>query len=81
VSIPFKLGVQFFETRSDGEMGENWIALNYKQLFENEFEDWYTDETLWPQKRTRKLFNEWFEVECHSVLIDTVGGNIFDDEV
>ena len=65
----------------DAENLEEWISLNFKQLFESEIEDWYTDESLWPKNRTRKLFDEWFDVECHSVLIDTVDGKIIDDEV
>lgn len=39
-----------------------------------------TDESLWPKKRNLSLFYEWFEMECHSVLIDTVGTPIEDDE-
>ena len=54
----------------DAENLEEWISLNFEQLFESEIEDWYTDESLWPKNRTRKLFDEWFDVECHSVLID-----------
>lgn len=65
----------------DAEKLEEWISLNFKQLFESELEDWYTDESLWPKKRNRKLFNEWFEVQCHSVLIDTVGSQVVDDEL
>jgi len=65
----------------DAENLEEWISLNFKQLFESEIEDWYTDESLWPKNRTRKLFDEWFDVECHSVLIDTVDGKIIDDEI
>ncbi|MDA9761917.1 hypothetical protein N9C84_02485 [Desulfobacterales bacterium] len=65
----------------DAENLEEWISLNYEQLFESEIEDWYTDESLWPKNRTRKLFDEWFDVECHSVLIDTVDGKIIDDEI
>ena len=65
----------------DAERFEEWVSLNFKQLFESELEDWYTDESLWPKKRNRKLFNEWFEMNCHSVLIDTVGGKIVDDEI
>ena len=57
------------------------ISLNFEQLFESEIEDWYTDESLWPKNRNRKLFDEWFDVECHSVLIDTVDGKIIDDEI
>ena len=65
----------------DAEKLEEWISLNFEQLFESEIEDWYTDESLWPKNRTRKLFDEWFDVECHSVLIDTVDGKIIDDEI
>jgi len=64
----------------DAENLEEWISLNFKQLFESEIEDWYTDESLWPKNRNRKLFDEWFEVECHSVIIDTADGKIIDDE-
>ncbi|TVQ06789.1 MAG: hypothetical protein EA359_00735 [Balneolaceae bacterium] len=56
-----------------------WVNRNYKELFEAELEEWYTDATLWPKPLTLKLFREWFDVECHSVLIDTVGGEIIDD--
>ncbi|MCP3888985.1 MAG: hypothetical protein GY702_08955 [Desulfobulbaceae bacterium] len=48
---------------------------------ESEIEDWYTDESLWPKNRDRKLFDEWFDVECHGVLIYTVGSKIIDDEI
>ncbi|RZB35214.1 MAG: hypothetical protein SRB1_00982 [Desulfobacteraceae bacterium Eth-SRB1] len=65
----------------DAEKLEEWISLNFKQLFESELEDWYTDESLWPKKRNRKLFDEWFEVQCHSALIDTVDSKIIDDEI
>ena len=57
-----------------------WVKRNYAALFESEPDDWYTDPSLWPQHRTLELFHEWFEVECHTVLIDTVGGALYDDE-
>lgn len=65
----------------ESENIERWISANFLQLFESELEDWYTDESLWPKKRNRKVFDEWFEVEFHSVIIDTVGGKIYDDEL
>lgn len=64
----------------DAEEYETWIGLNYEAIFEDELDGWYTDETLWPENRTKQLFDEWIEVECHSVLIDTVEGDIYDDE-
>ena len=60
---------------------DRWIKRNYKTVFEEELEGWYTDPSLWPNNRTLKLFWEWFDVECHSVLIDTVGGAIYDDDM
>ncbi len=57
-----------------------WIKANFAALFEAELEGWYTDETLWPQRRTLKLFYEWFAVECHTVIEDTVGMPIKDEE-
>ncbi|MEX2488341.1 MAG: hypothetical protein WD356_02315 [Pseudomonadales bacterium] len=65
----------------DGEAAvARWIEANFDVLFESELEGWYTDPGLWPKKRTLELFREWFEVEYHSVVVDTVGGAIHDDE-
>lgn len=60
---------------------KEWIKRNFKMIFEHELEGWYTDEGLWPQKRTMKLFYQWFDVECHTVIEDTVGLPIEDDEI
>jgi len=68
-------------TDGDAENVDKWIHQNHKVLFESELEDWYTDEKLWPEKRDLKTFKEWFDVECHSVIMDTVGGEIYDDEI
>lgn len=65
----------------DADAFDEWLSLNYMILFENELEDWYTDESLWPKDRNRKIFDEWFNVECHSVLIDTVGSEIVDEDI
>lgn len=56
-----------------------WIELNYETLFENELDGWYTDESIWPKKRTLSLFYKWFEIECHTVIEDTVGTAIIDE--
>jgi hypothetical protein len=58
----------------------NWVERNDQALFEAELEGWYTDPTLWPQERTFRLFQTWFDVECYSVVVDMVGGDIYDDE-
>ena len=61
------------EVADSDEALAQWIALNFEALFEQELEAWYTDESVWPTGRTLRLFLEWFEVECHSVLVDTPG--------
>lgn len=70
---------------SDAEAGTGnasaWIKANWRMLFENELEGWYTDPDLWPQKRTLKLFHAWFDVECHTIIEDIVGGPIFDEDI
>jgi hypothetical protein len=57
-----------------------WINSNYKALFENELVGWFTDENLWPEKRDLDLFHEWFDVEYHSIVVDTAGLPIEDDK-
>ncbi len=68
-------------TNTDAENLQRWLTLNFKTLFQNELDGWYTDESLWPRRLTRKMFNAWFDVECHTVLLDTVGGAMMDDEI
>ena len=63
-----------------GKEMRRWVRANYQNLWETELEGWYTDDALWPKNRTLKEFDRWFEVECHSVLIDTVGGPLIDDD-
>ncbi len=71
------------EEDADGPdaLKEEWVSLNYEALFENELEGWYTDESLWPQDRTLDLFYKWFDVECHTVIIDTIGSPIENEEI
>lgn len=59
---------------------EEWLRMNYEALFESELESWYSDEGLWPKDRSLTLFREWFDVECCTEIVDTVGSAIQDDE-
>lgn len=68
------------EDAEDERTFEAWLSTNYLALFETELDGWYTDESLWPSELTRELFDNWFTVELHTVLVDTVGGEIYDDE-
>jgi hypothetical protein len=57
------------------------IKKIYLQIFEFELFAWYTPEELWPQKRTWKMFQEWFEVEINSEVFDLVEGDIEKEEM
>jgi hypothetical protein len=67
---------------ADGDAAvRRWIELNYQALFESELSAWYTDPELWPEPRTLATFDEWFGVEYHSMIVDTVDGEIQDEEI
>lgn len=59
---------------------EEWVIINYQALFEAELEEWYTDRALWPEDRSYPMFRDWFDIECHTVLMDTVGTLIIDED-
>ena len=48
-----------------------WVELNHLALLENELAGWYEDESLMPANLSLELFDEWFDVECHSIVLDT----------
>ncbi len=62
--------VYLIRERDNNEIIERWIKRNFDKIFLNELNDWHTDENDWPAKRTYKMFQEWFEVEIHSFIID-----------
>lgn len=39
-------------------------------FFEGFLAEWYTVEYWWPQKRTFKMFKDWFKVQYHSKVWD-----------
>lgn len=49
-----------------------WVEKRWRMFFEHALGDWLTDESLWPQKRTLKMFREWFAVEYRSMVWDMV---------
>jgi hypothetical protein len=56
-------------------LDESRVYVNkiHKTIFEIELEGWWRDPADWPQKITAKKFHEWFDVEYHSLVIDTTG--------
>jgi hypothetical protein len=41
-------------------------------LFEDFLEGWYQDNSLWPKVLGPELFEKWFAIENHSMVIDTI---------
>jgi hypothetical protein len=55
---------------------ESWLKKNFDELFTEQLSNWYVDETMWPQNRTFKMFNEWFSHSLHTTVSDTQKGFI-----
>jgi hypothetical protein len=56
----------------NNEEFETWIKEYFDAFFCDQMNHWYTDETMWVQNRTFKLFKEWFDYRMHSMVWDTL---------
>jgi hypothetical protein len=55
----------------DGQQdAEKWVQRRWQIFFEGFLAEWYTVESWWPQKRTFKMFKDWFDVQYHSMVWD-----------
>lgn len=70
VSHRSEANIYLIREMDSNEEIENWLTRNFDKLFQNELNDWNTDEACWPQKRTFKIFKEWFDYEIHSMILD-----------
>jgi hypothetical protein len=52
--------IDAFVTKHFDFFFEHWLAL------------WSTDPAQWPQRRTRRMFREWFDVRIHTMVEDAV---------
>ena len=57
-----------------------YLKKIFEQIFEEELESWMTDPDGWPQKRTYKMFKEWFDVICADMTWDYGDGEVEHDE-
>src|SRR5437867_8321814 len=46
------------------------VRKYYKTIFEHELEAWMTDKNSWPQKRSLRIFLDWFDVEICSIVLN-----------
>ena len=62
--------IYLIKKRISVEAIKNWLKKNFDKIFQNELNNWHTDEKDWPKKRSYKQFTEWFEFEIHSMILD-----------
>ena len=46
------------------------MEKRWQILFDGLLFDWLTDDAMWPQNRTVKMFREWIDIEVHSMVWD-----------
>lgn len=49
---------------------EAWLKKKFDKFFMFELESWHTNKKEWPQKRTYKIFKQWFQVELSTMVFD-----------
>ena len=54
------------------EHAEAFIKDIFQDLFELELSSWIVDDEMWPENITYKMFLEWFCVEFHSMVFDSL---------
>jgi len=53
---------------------ESWLSRNYVAMIEHELYAWCTDDTFWPENRSFKVFQQFFEARFCSMVLD-MGAN------
>lgn len=53
---------------------DQFIQSQWPTIFEMELDSWHTRDAEWPAPRTLKMFREWFAVELHEMVWDSVKG-------
>lgn len=49
---------------------EKWLRKKFDIFFRMELEDWHDNKKEWPQRRTYKMFMQWFHIETSSKIFD-----------
>jgi len=63
----------------DPKDAEKDLKRVHHEIFCRELYGWYTDERIWPQDRSWRVFKAWFDIE-HFDLIEDVGAGPLEDE-
>ena len=49
---------------------DGWLKKNSEKLFKMQLEGWTPNKKQWPQKRSFKMFREWFQAEMVTMVYD-----------
>jgi len=49
-----------------------FVTKHFQLFFGHWLFGWSTDPAQWPQRRTRRMFRDWFEVRIHTMVEDVV---------
>ncbi len=58
-----------------------WVMNNVDTLFEEFLDGWYQDNSLWPKVLGAELFETWFTIEYHSMVVDTIDEPVLKEEM
>lgn len=50
---------------------EEWLVRCWDDLFSDQLNNWYVDESLWVKNRSQKLFVEYFSYTLIPLILDT----------
>ena len=59
---------------------EALLGQYYDLLFEEELAGWWLAKGDWPKNRSLEMFNHWFDVEFHSVVVDLEDAALRDED-
>ncbi|MHC5011896.1 MAG: hypothetical protein ACYTG6_13290 [Planctomycetota bacterium] len=62
------------------EEAEQILREAWPMLFESELNGWHTDAADWPRGRDFSMFQKWFKVELHSMVVDLCADKIIDEQ-
>jgi len=79
-----ELQIEGFDTKNvylipnfeEEELYDTFLKEHFSEIFEEELCGWFDDPETWPQDRSWKIFQTWFNYEIQTVVIDMLEENI-----
>ncbi len=68
--VPQDLEPMIYLIEEDINDFDKWLRKNSERLFQMALEGWTTNKKQWPQKRSYKMFREWFKVDIATMVYD-----------